>query len=440
MPTRNFAPASITLLILLLLTSAHLPAAHAENWPQWRGPSGNSHSSETNLPTKWSESENVTAKIGLPLSGSSTPAIWNNSIFLTVEDEGRLQLLKIDRTTNEIAWKKQVGEGTANRKTEGGSSRAPKYHNLHNMASPSPVTDGEIVIVHFGNGDIACYNFEGDQLWKKNLAQQYGGYSIWWGHANSPIIYRDLVISACMQDSLADLQDDPVRSYVVAYDRLTGSEVWFTPRMTEATSEECDAYTTPVIRNTPDGTELVIMGGNQLDAYDPETGKQLWKVTGLVGGRTITGPTVAEGFVYSTVGMRGDLNAVRTEKGTNEIDANIVWTYDNNTPDTCCSVVVDNMLFMVSDNGIASCLNSQSGELHWRHRLGGDFKSSPLYADGHIYFLNKSGVCTVVEAAPEYREISENKLDDEFLASPAVSDGQIFLRGKQTLYVIGERN
>ncbi|WP_144999658.1 outer membrane protein assembly factor BamB family protein [Polystyrenella longa] len=424
-----------SVLAICLIVGLATPSL-AENWPQWRGPTGLSLSSETNLPIEWSESNHITAKIPLPISGSSTPAVWNDSIFVTVEDEGILQLIKIDRATNDIAWSLKVGEGTANRKQEGGSSRSPKYHNLHNMASPSPITDGEIVVVHFGNGDLAAYDFEGEQLWKLNLPEDYGNYSIWWGHANSPILYEDLVISVCIQDSLADIQDEPVESYIVAHDRLTGKEVWYTPRMTEANAEECDAYTTPIIRSTPSGDQLVVMGGNQLDAYDPHTGEQKWKLPGLVGGRTITGPTLADGLVYATVGMRGEIKAVRPEKLDEGIDAAVVWSYRNNTPDTCCPVVIDKLLFMVSDNGIASCLNSQTGELHWRERLGGDFKASPVYADGHIYFLNKAGECTVVDAAAEFRKISVNQLDDEFIASPAISDGQILVRGKQALYVI----
>ncbi|MAT15227.1 MAG: serine/threonine protein kinase [Planctomyces sp.] len=440
MPMRLiFFKSTKTLLAAIVCVAAIASPGSAENWPQWRGPAGNSISQEANLPTRWSEKENLTTRISLPISGTSTPAIWGDAVFLTVEEEGELKLLKIDRTSNQIAWTRKVGEGTANRKTEGSSSRAPKYHDLHNMASPSPTTDGEVVIVHFGNGDLAAYNFDGDQLWKTNLAEDYGSYTVWWGHANSPVLYKDLVISVCMQDSLADLRDEPVASYIVAHHRLTGEEVWYTPRMTEANAEECDAYTTPVVRSTPDGDQIVVMGGNQLDAYDPQTGAQIWHIPGLVGGRTITGPTVANDLVYSTVGMRGELNAFRPEKLDAGIDAARVWSYDDNTPDTCCTVVFDDLLFMVSDNGIASCLDSQSGKLHWRHRLGGDFKASPIYADGHIYFLNKEGECTVVAAADEYKEIGLNKLNDEFIASPAVSDGQIFLRGKQALYIIGDR-
>ncbi|MEZ6049688.1 MAG: hypothetical protein R3C11_29725, partial [Planctomycetaceae bacterium] len=219
----KFSPDRFRTLIPVVacFTLLTLSPVLAENWPQWRGPSGRSISSEKDLPRSWSETSQNITKVPLPLSGTSTPAIWEDAIFVTVENEGKLQLIKFNRQTLKQEWLREVGQGTANRKVEGGSSRAPKYHDIHNMASPSPVTDGEVVIVHFGNGDLAAYNFQGDQLWKQNLAEVYGNYTIWWGHANSPVLYDNLVISVCMQDSLADLQDKPVLSYVVAHDRLT---------------------------------------------------------------------------------------------------------------------------------------------------------------------------------------------------------------------------
>src|SRR5262249_23284990 len=161
------------------------------------------------------------------------------------------------------------------------------FHELHNMASPSPATDGERVIVHFGNGDLAAYDFEGHRLWHRNLQKDHGTYTIWWGHANSPVLYKDLVIAVSMQDSLADLQDEPVTSYVVAYGKQTGEQKWKTLRMTKAKAEECDSYTTPLLRRTQDRTELVVAGADDIDAYDPATGQRLWFLNGLAKGRTI---------------------------------------------------------------------------------------------------------------------------------------------------------
>ena len=158
----------------------------------------------------------------------------------------------------------------------GDARRSQKFHKSQNMASPSPVTDGKLVVVHFGNGDLAAYDFDGKQLWQRNLQKDYGNYTIWWGHANSPVLYDNLVISICMQDSCADLPGKPSPSYVVAHDKRTGREVWKTLRMTAATHESCDSYTTPILWKNGERTELVVLGGQMLDAYDPATGKQLW--------------------------------------------------------------------------------------------------------------------------------------------------------------------
>jgi outer membrane protein assembly factor BamB len=282
--------------------------AWSENWPAWRGPRGNSVSQETNLPLFWSEQKSVCWKTPLPEWGASTPAIWGDAIFVTTHHEEQLLALRIDKATGQIVWKRQIASGTAQRE---GAKREQKFHRLHNLASPSPATDGEVVVVHFGSGDLAVLDFDGNILWQQNLEQKYGTYTVWWGHANSPVLYQDLVISVCMQDSLADVADSPSPSYLVAHDKRSGREMWKTSRMTKADAEQCDSYTTPIFTRRGDRSEMVVMGGNQLDAYDPVTGKQLWFLPGIAGGRTITGPTFAEGTIYTTQGMRGPLLAVK---------------------------------------------------------------------------------------------------------------------------------
>jgi outer membrane protein assembly factor BamB len=424
-----------TLLSLTLLCMAGV--ASAGNWPQWRGPTGDSVSAETGLPLRWDEKTNVVWKCPLPGEGASTPAIWGDAIFLTAQDSDRLLVLRIDKPTGRIAWTKQVGAGEVPReKPQGGRSRQ-KFHKLHNLASPSPVTDGERVIVHFGNGDLAAYDFAGEQLWQRNLQKDFGPYTIWWGHANSPLLYGDLVISVCMQDSLSDLGGEQARSYLVAHDKRTGAEKWKVMRQTEAEAEQCDAYTTPVLRQTKDGPELVVMGGNQLDAYDPATGRQRWFLPGLVGGRLITGPTVAGDRVYVTRGMRGPLLAVRPE-GTGRLPASaLLWEETQGTPDSSCPVVTGDLIFWIADNGQAQCRDARTGQLHWRQRLPGDYKASPLAAAGRVYFVNLAGLCTVVAAAPKFEKLAENKLAADTIASPAVSDGRLYLRGRKVLYCLG---
>jgi outer membrane protein assembly factor BamB len=415
------------------------PVASAGDWPQWRGPAGNSTSDEIGLPTQWSEKEHIAWKTPLPEWGTSTPAIFGNAIFLTSETDGELLLLRIDKETGRIVWKQQVGSGQANRNAKG-MKRTSKYHRLHNLASPSPVTDGQRVIVHFGNGDLASYTFAGKEEWRRNLVTDYGPYTVWWGHANSPILFGDEVISVCMQDSLEGTGRETAPSYLVAHDKRTGKLLWKTMRMTGADAEACDSYTTPVLIDAAGHPQMIVMGGTVLDAYDPANGKRLWELPGLMGGRLITGPTVADGLVYVTAGMRGPLKAVKLSgHGRLEPATAVAWKYTDSTPDTCCPVVMGGAIFMIADNGVATCLDAHTGSRIWRNRLASrDYKSSPLAADGHVYFFGQDGQCTVIDASREFRIVATNSLDDHFTASPAVSNGRIYIRGKKTLYAIGK--
>jgi outer membrane protein assembly factor BamB len=415
----------------------------ADDWPGWRGILGNGVSDESALPKTWSEDKNIVWKCSLPGDGASTPIIYKNSIFLTTQDGTGLFLLKIDKRAGKIVWKEQVGSGEARRMPLRGKSgderREQKFHQNHNLASPTPATDGELVAVHFGNGDLAAYNFDGKQLWKRNLQKDHGTYTIWWGHANSPVLYHDLVINVCMQDSLADLGGKSV-SYLVGHDKKTGELRWKTERMTESTAEECDSYTTPIIDYFKGGNKMIVAGANQLDCYDPETGKLLWRLETPKRIRTITGPTIAGARIYYCEGFRGPLHAVRLDgKGNRSMSDAVAWTYKQNTPDTPWPVVYHDLLFMISDDGIAQCLDAHTGALKWKERLQGDYKASPIAAPGRVYFLNMAGRCTVVAREPTFSKIAENQIDGNTIASPIASDGRIYLRSRKALYAIGEK-
>jgi len=425
----------IRLFRLLGVTILASSAAYAGDWPQWRGPAGTGVSQERDLPVVWNEKRSVLWKCELPQWGTSTPAIWGNAIFLTSHtSDNKLLVLRIDKRSGEIAWSREIGSGEAVR--EAPKREAQKFHQLHNLASPSPVTDGKTVVVHFGNGDLAAYDFDGKQLWKRNLQDDHGAYTIWWGHANSPVLYANLVINVCMQDSLADLRDKPVESYLVAHDLRTGKMRWKVVRTTRAKAEECDAYTTPVLARRGERQELIVMGGNQLDAYDPATGKQLWYLEGLVGGRTVTGPTVADDLVIATRGMKKEMVCVKPSHDGELSARNIVWEVKAGTPDTPCPVVSNGLVFTVTDDGVARCYDLATGHVQWTERLKGGFKASPIAAEGRVFFLSTDGVCTVVSASTRFDKLTENKLDDQFIASPAASDGKLYLRGKKSLYCV----
>ncbi|HEV3345366.1 MAG TPA: PQQ-binding-like beta-propeller repeat protein [Pirellulales bacterium] len=413
------------------------PAARADNWPQWRGPLGNSISEEQGLPLTWSESQGVAWKVDLPGWGTSTPAVWNGDLFVTTQDDDKLLVLKLDRKSGQTVWTREVGHAETPRSRPARSTQ--KFHELHNNASPSPVTDGEVVVVHFGNGTLAAFDFAGQQLWQHDLQKEYGPYSIWWGHANSPVLVGDLVISVCMQDSLAGAAKSEAESYLVAHNKRTGELQWKSGRMTGAEAEEGDAYTTPVLYQSPRGAQLIVMGGNQLDAYDAVTGQQIWYLPGIVGGRTITGPTVGQDMVFVTQGFRKDLLAVRLDGHGKLTRRDVVWKQTEATPDTCCPVWWRDLLFTVTDDGVAKCYDAIAGHVKWKKRLPGGYKASPVAAEGRVYFLNMEGMTTVIAANDRFEKLAENRLDDQTTASPAVASGRIYLRGKKHLYAIEKK-
>ncbi len=214
-------------LALGLLLLGQADAVSPEDiWPQWRGPTGDSVALGKGLPTHWSRTENVVWKTPLPGWGNSTPAIWKDDIFVTTQDGERLLLLHIDRVSGKILWEREVGRGTPRYKGAVGNGH---FHTEQNMATPSPTTDGRYVWAHFGTGDLACYRFRRRQKWAVNMTDKFGPYTIWHGHANSPILFGDLLISVCMQDPKGNGQ-----SYVVALDKNTGDQKWLTKRITGA--------------------------------------------------------------------------------------------------------------------------------------------------------------------------------------------------------------
>ena len=227
-------------------------------------------------------------------------------------------------------------------------------------------------------------------------------------------------------------------SYVVAHDKKTGEEVWRTPRTTAATAENCDSYTTPIFRRVEEHTELVGMGSQMLDAYDPANGHRLWYLPGLAGNRTISGPVAAGGMIFATEGRQHALLAVRPGGLGKRPRRDIVWRFDQGTPDSATPVVWGDLLFLVTDNGVVRCLDLRSGRLLWKMRLKGEYRASPVAAEGRIYCLNTKGLCTIVSAALRPDRLTENQLDDDTLASPAVSDGKLFIRGRNSLYCLGK--
>lgn len=416
-----------TLACLAWLGTGQVAAAA---WPQWRGPTGDSVTVSTALPTHWSATEKVIWKSPLPGWSTSTPAIWNDAIFVTTQvDDKKLLFLKLNAATGKIVWQRDLGDGTPRRKGPVGIGR---YHDEHNMASPSPTTDGKHVWVHFGTGELACFDFAGDKKWSLNLSERFGPYSIWWGHANSPVVVNDLLISQCVQDPKGG-----GKSYVVAHDKLTGKEAWFVERNTGAEGEPGDSYTTPILYHAKDRTELIVFGGNVLDAYDPVSGKQLWRCGIFTGNRVIAGPTLAGDMVFAVQGMKGPLFAIRAGGAEDVTKTHVAWRYTGQTPDAASPVIANGLVFLANNAGVAICIDAKTGQELWKERLADGFRATPLVAGERIYFFGKDGKTTIVAASRMFSVVGRGDLGDDVMASPAVAGNDLVLRTRSHLYRIG---
>lgn len=400
-----------------LAGAATAAACAAEDWPQFRGPSGQGISTETGIPHEWSETRNIRWKTPLPGTGWSSPAIAGNRIWLTTaKDSNRaasLRLVSVDAGSGRIISDTEVFEVR---------DKGPGIHAKNSFASPTAIVRGDRIYVHFGFYGTACLNSSGQILWKQTLK-----YEPQHGPGGSPLLFEDLLIMSC---------DGFDAQFVVALDAATGKIRWKTPR-----GKGNQAYTTPLLIQ-PEGSagpaQVVSPGAHHAYAYDPRTGKPLWHIEYGDGFSNVPAAVYSHGLVYICSGFfQPVIFAVRPDGRGNVTKSHVAWSYPRAVPLTPSPVVAGNELFMVSDNGVATCLDAKSGKQNWQRRIGGNFSASPVFADGRLYFLNEEGECTVIAPGPEYRELARNTVAERTLASLAVSGRAIFLRGERSLYRIG---
>ena len=416
-----------SLPILAVMLALSLPsAARAENWPQWRGPHLNGTSRETGLAVKWTAQENIAWKLPLPELSGATPIVWNDHVFLNVAEAGNLYLWAVDRNKGTVLWKKPLG---------GGDHKMRKQ----NMSSPSPVTDGRHVWVMTGTGVLKAFAFDGREVWTRDIPKDYGAFGLNWGYASSPLLHEDALYVQVLHGMKTD---DP--SYVLRIDKATGKTVWKVERPTDAQRESPDAYTTPALLRVGDKVEIVISGGDVVTGHEPATGKELWRMKGLNPGNNpfhrIVASPVAAGDVVYTPSRERPLLAVRAGGRGDVTDTHRAWAFDSG-PDVPTPVTDGRYFYVVNDKGIVYCLDAKSGEtIYGPQRIRpGTYSASPVLADGKIYVTNEEGITTVFSAGPKFEVLAENAFDEFVLSSPAVSDGQIFIRTSGHLYAIGQR-
>jgi len=388
-------------------------AAAAEDWPQFRGPTGQGHSTERGLPLDWSETRNVVWKTPVPGAGWSSPAIAGGRAWLTTAVGDSLRALAFDPATGRELVNVEVFR----------ADRPGNVNPKNSRASPTPIVDGDRVYVHFGAEGTAALTTTGEILWRTRLRydSQHGG-------GGSPALHDGMLIINC--DGNAD------EAFVVALDARTGKTRWKTARRSPAGQ----AYSTPLVIRTGDRDAVISVGAFRTAAYDPATGKEIWRVSYGDGFSNVPRPVYGHGLVYLSAGFQQPaLLAVRTDGAGDVTKTHVAWTLQRGAPYTPSPLLVGDELYLVNDTGIATCVDAKTGVLRWQHRVGGNHSASPVYADGRIYFLSEEGVATVIAPGPAFQMLSTSRLDGSTLASMAISDGSIFIRTNSHLYRIGVR-
>jgi outer membrane protein assembly factor BamB len=383
---------------------------HAGDSPQFRGPGGDGHSTETNLPVTWTETENVRWKAEIEGLGWSTPSIEGSQVWITTAtDEGKsLRVVCLDKVSGRVMHNLEVFHHDA----------PGTIHKKNSYASPSVLIDGDRVFVHFGKLGTACLDRSANVLWKTELK-----YNHRHGPAGSPVVFESLLILAC---------DGTDTQFVTALDKTTGKEVWKTPR------EGAMAYSTPLLIEVEGKMQLVSTGGEWAMAYEPKTGQEIWKFRYPKGYSNVPRPVYGEGLVFLCSGYdKPWLYAVKPTGQGDVTETHLAWKLERGAPLNPSPLLLGQDLYIVSDNGIAQCLNAKTGEAYWQKRIGGNFSGSPLLADGRVYLLDETGTTYVIEPnRQEYKELAVNSLPGRTLASIAAADGALFLRTDTALYRI----
>ena len=424
----------------------------AQNWPQWRGPSGLGIAAGSSIPTTWSESENLAWKAPLAGLGVSSPIVWGDRVFVTSQVGGAAvaggahpQLARDDRRLadreNPIGGRRlepdPAGSGVwlvveAFRTSDGtrlweyrvkASGPMPELHEKHNLATPTPIADGQRVYAWFGNGQIVALDMDGRLVWTRHLGVEYSTFQTPWGHGSSPALHNGLLFLLC---------DHRVASYLLALDARTGKERWKVDRGSGRVS-----HSTPLVIPGPKGDELLVNSSERIDVYDPETGTLRWYAGAPR--QTPIPSAVSDGArIFLSRGYRNSDYLALRPGGRGDVTAtHVEWRSPSGASYVPSIVHYEGLLYMTNEVGVVTCADAKTGERVWRHRLGGVFFASPVAGDGKIYLVSETGETFVMRAGRAPQVLAKNDLNERFIASPAVSQGRLFLRGDRTLSAVG---
>ncbi len=384
----------------------------AADWPEFRGPTGQGHSAETDLPIAWGERRNIAWKVPIAGRGWSSPVLLGPRVWITTATDG-------DRSLRAVALDRESGRAVHDIEIFRLDSK-PRLHSKNTPASPTPLLEPGRVYVHFGSLGTACLSADdGKVLWRTRELKFEHGH----GPGGSPASFKDLLIINC---------DGNDRQFVVGLEKETGRVRWRSDR------EGRMAYSTPLVIRAAGVDQVVSTGGDRVISYDPATGREIWRSEYSGGYSLVPRPIFGGGLVFVVSGYdRPVLYAIRPEGKGDVTATHVAWKLDRGAPHNPSPLLVGDRLLVLSDRGILTCLQAATGEEVWRQRLEGDYSASPVHAGGRIYLQSEEGDTTVIEAEGRYRQLAMNRLEGRTLASLAVSDGAIFIRSDRHLYRIG---
>jgi outer membrane protein assembly factor BamB len=398
-------------LTFSLLLSANILVAG--DWPEFRGPGAQGNAGAVNLPVEFGPGKNLKWKVAVPGAGWSSPVILDGRIYLTtanVRGAGlSLAALCLDARTGRMVWNQTLFSVI----------KSPRMHRKNSQASPTPIVKGQRLFVHFGHMGTACLDLNGKPIWKNDTIK----YPPVHGNGGTPVLVNGKLIFSC---------DGASNPFVIALNAQTGKTVWRTPRKTNAKKKF--SFSTPLVVKFGDKTQVLLPGSNMIGAYDHEDGKEIWRIT-YNGYSVIPRPVAGHGMVFFSSGFdRPVAMAVRLGGHGDVTASHLTWTINKSAPHTPSMLLERDELYMVSDGGIASCVDAKRGTVYWNERLGGSYSASPILAGGKIYFVSEAGVANVISIGKKFKLLAKNDLGERCLASPAVANGALFIRTAEHLW------
>jgi outer membrane protein assembly factor BamB len=421
-------PFLLACVLAVAVTASGAPAAAAasapaaKDWPEFRGPGGQGVSDAANVPVEWDDATNVAWKVPVPGRGWSSPVLSGGRLYLTtaVDGEGGQTVLRVmcfDAGDGTVVWDTEVFRPDPD--------AVKAIHPKNSPASATPVVAGDRVYVHFGHMGTAALDLAGKVVWRQESLK----FPPVHGNGGSPaLVNGDTLVFSC---------DGAPDAFLAAVDARTGDVKWKTPR--NAPTQRPFSFATPLAIEVGGRTQVVCPTSGMTAAYDPATGKELWRVRTGEGYSVIPRPVFAHGLLFVSSGYDAAvLYAIKADGAAGDATAtHVAWQTPRGAPNTPSAVVVGDEVYFVADNGIATCADARTGKVHWSERLEGEFSASPVAADGRVYFQSEEGVGFVVRASTSYELLAENDLGERSLASYAVTDGTLFIRTEKHLWRIG---